>query len=566
MGRADAAIVALRHAVHLDPTSHEAFFFLGRAAAQAGATRDAAAAFAECTKLAPAFVAGWLELGRLREAAGEPALARQAYEQATRHEPTDAPGWEGLARTALQLKDGAAALAAAERCIALADDPQARGLHAEALLCCGRASEALERVEAALALAPASAPMLRVRAQALHALGRFGEAVTVYQDLVAAFPDEASLLSALGASLMGVERHEEALGVLDRAAARAPDDRTIQNNRALALMQQLRMDEGMAALRHALERHPGDAQLTFALANAELAAGDLAAGWRHYESRAMASVSGAPRWAPGMTVAGRHVLLLSEQGLGDAIQFLRYVPVVQALGARVSVQVSPRLKALVDGVWPGCQVVTEPEAAGRVDFYCPLLSLPYVLGRPEALPMAAPYVRADATRRAHWRARLGGGTAPLIGLVWSGNPAHPDDRRRSMPLEVLRAAAPASGLRLVSLQYDVPERDREVLADWSDVMAIGTEQRDMADTAALIEALDTMICVDTSVAHLAGALGRPLVLMLQRACDWRWRLEGERSAWYPSARLVRQPRPGAWAPVAQAAFAAAAAAALPPRE
>jgi hypothetical protein len=290
----------------------------------------------------------------------------------------------------------------------------------------------------------------------------------------------------------------------------------------------------------------------------------MAEGWRLYESRKSARVSGAPRWQPGMAAAGKRVLLLSEQGLGDAVHFSRYVPEVMALGARVVLQVSPRVKPLLDGVWPDCEIVTEPATAGRVDLYCPLMSLPHVLGPPEPLPMSAPYVRADASRRAYWRERLGDGPEPRVGIVWSGNPAHPDDRRRSIPLELLRSLAPQEGVCFVSLQLEVRDSDQDAMARWPGLLHAGADQRDMADTATLIESLDAVLSVDTSVAHVTGALGRPLLLMLQRCCDWRWRLEGASTPWYPSARLLRQPAPGDWVAVVRQAMAAIRQ--LPPRD
>lgn len=562
---ADAA-AALRRAVALDPASHEAHFLLGQALLAAGDALGAEAALAECTRLDPAFGHAWIELGLARERREALGPARQAFERAAELQPGALAAWAGVARVALRQDDGAAALAAADRAVVIEGSPTVQGMRADALLRLGRATEALALVDATLAHAPpADAPPLwLLRAGALRRLNRFDEALAAAERHLQLAPDGADGRTEQGVALFGLGRYDEAIAAFDRALAARPADASAAYNRALALMQALRFDDAKAALREAIGRHPGHAGLQFALANAALSTGDMAEGWRLYEARKSARVSGAARWQPGAAVAGRRVLLLSEQGLGDAVHFARYVPEVMALGAQVVLQVSPRLKPLLDGVWPGCEIVTEPAAAGRVDLYCPLMSLPHVLGRPEPLPMAAPYIRADASRRAHWRAWLGDGPEPRVGLVWSGNPSHPDDRRRSMALELLRAQAPAEGVRFVSLQLEVRDGDREALARWPGLLHAGTEQRDMADTAALVESLDAVLSVDTSVAHVTGALGRPLLLMLQRCCDWRWGLEGASSPWYPSARLLRQPAPGDWASVVRDAMAAVRQ--LPPRD
>lgn len=560
------AAAALRRAVALDPASHEARFLLGQALLAGGDAVGAEAALAECTQLEPAFAHGWIELGLVREQREAFGPARQAFDRAAKLQPDLFAAWAGAARVALRQDDGAAALAAADHAIALEDSPTVKGMRADALLRLGRAADALALVDAALAQAPAAdaPPLWLLRAGALRRMNRFDEALATAERHFQLVPEGADGRAEQGLALFGLGRYDEAIAAFDRVLAARPSDASAAYNRALALMQALRFDDATAALRQAIARHPGHAGLQFALANAALSTGEMAEGWRLYEARKSARVSGAARWQPGTAVTGRRVLLLSEQGLGDAVHFARYVPKVMALGAQVVLQVSPRLKPLLDGVWSGCEIVTEPAAAGRVDLYCPLLSLPHVLGRPEPLPMAAPYIRADASRRAHWREWLGEGSEPRVGIVWSGNPSHPDDRRRSMPLELLRAQAPRGGVRFVSLQLELRDGDREAVAQWPELMNAGTQQRDMADTAALVESLDAVLSVDTSVAHVTGALGRPLLLMLQRCCDWRWGLSGDASPWYPSARLLRQPAPGDWTAVVRQAMAVIGQ--LPPRD
>jgi tetratricopeptide (TPR) repeat protein len=558
------AASALRRAADLDPASHEAQFFLGQALLAAGDPVAAEGAFTECTRLDPAFVHGWVELGLVREQRDAVGPARQAFERAGELQADLQSAWLGVARVALRQEDGGAALAAADRALAIDDTPIAKGMRADALLRLGRVAESLAMVDAALSREPDLPPLWLVRAGALRRANRFDEALAACERHLRLMPESSDGLIEQGVALIGAGDFDAAITVFDRVLRARPGDLSALQNRALALMQSMRFDEATTTLRDALVRHPSHTGLQFALANATLSAGNFVEGWPLYESRSMARVTGAPRWQPGMAVAGKRVLLLSEQGLGDAVHFARYVPEVMALGLRVVLQVAARVKPLLEGVWPGCEIVTEPAAAGRVDLYCPLLSLPYVLGRHEPLSMSAPYVRSDASRRAYWRERIGEGREPVVGLVWSGNPAHPDDRRRSMALEQLRAQAPAAGVRFVSLQLEVRDSDKEAMQRWPRLLDVGADQRDLADTAALIEALDAVLCVDTSVGHVAGALGRPLLLMLQRCCDWRWGLEASTTPWYPSARLFRQPTAGDWTSVVRQAMSATRE--LPPRD
>lgn len=564
--RSAEAAVALRAAVRLDPTSHEAHFLLARALAETGDASGAEAAFAESVRLEPDFAHAWYELGQLRERSAALALAGEAYGRAAQIDPAFAPAWEGAVRVALLRNDGAAALPAADRLVALSPSATALGMRADALLKLDRPVEALQAAQRATAM-DADAPQVQlILAAALQRLRRHEEATAILEGLLRRDRGDTALSVEFATALISLERHEEALTLLDVALAAEPADSAALYNQGLALMQLRRVADARRALAEAVRLRPEDPRLHFALAGAVLASGEMTEGWRLYEFRKQPPFEAAPRWLPGQPVAGKRVLLISEQGLGDAIHFARYAPRVAALGAQAVLLVAKPLKPLLEGVWPGCEITVDVATAGKADLYCPLMSLPHTLGLAEPLPMSQPYLRADASRLGHWNARLGQGAALRVGLVWSGNPAHPDDRRRSMSLEPLRAAFCAAeaakstrGIQFVSLQLELREGDRAALAAWPGLVDTAAEQRGLADTAALIEALDAVLCVDTSVAHLAGALGRPVFVMLHRNCDWRWGLAGTRTPWYPSARLVRQERPGDWQPVFEQAIEALAA-------
>jgi len=554
LGRLSEAETALRTAAALDPASHEAQFFLGRALVASQAWSAAESAFAEAARLAPHYGPAWLELGLVRERRKAHGSALQAFEQAIAVQPENLAAWQGKVRAALSLEQAAAAYTAAQRCVELAPNAANLSLQADALLFIGKVEEADGVVRSALRLEPALPPLHLVQASIRLKQDRYDEAVAHYRKYLALGGTAADCLVGFTAALLALGLDEESLEIVNLAATDSSESAEYLYTRGLVLSRLGRFDDALRALRKGHQLFPSHREMQFALSTAERSAGSLSVGWRLYEARTKSVVSGAPCWMPGAPIAGKKVLVLSEQGFGDVIHFARYVPEVVAQGAQVVLQVPPRLKALFEGVWPGCTLISDASEARGIDLYCQLLSLPYLLGRPEPLEMAAPYVRADTSRSAHWRLRLGARKGTRVGLVWSGNREHATDRFRSIPLQLIREHAPESGITFVSLQLDVRESDQSALAGWPALIHFGQEQRDMADSAALIQELDAVLCVDSSVGHLAGALGCPVWLMLPRCPDWRWRDEGERTPWYPQTKLLRQGFDGDWRPVLRRAI------------
>ena len=286
-----------------------------------------------------------------------------------------------------------------------------------------------------------------------------------------------------------------------------------------------------------------------------LAVGRLPEGWHHNEFRWMTEHFlqrrpnfGRPVWS-GQDLRGKTILLHVEQGLGDDIQFVRYAPYVKALGATVLLLVPPVLQALMHGVAGVDRVLVlgDDETAPAFDYYVHLLSLPKVFGTDLAtVPADIPYLCVEPKCAARWLQRLGEVHEFKVGLVWAGNPMHPGDRHRSMSLETMAPLGEISGVRFYSLQKGAREEDANAPPAGLVLENLGPELGDLCDTAAVISQLDLVICVDTAVAHLAGALGKPVWVMIARSCDWRW-LEGrDDSPWYPTARLFRQTRRGEW--------------------
>jgi hypothetical protein len=317
------------------------------------------------------------------------------------------------------------------------------------------------------------------------------------------------------------------------------------------LQAQGRLDEAVAWFTLALERTPelGSVHMNYALAC--LQRGDFARGWTEYEWRFHCRehpilAQGMPPW-DGSPLHGRSILLWAEQGLGDSIQFIRYAPAVARRGGRVIVS-CPRLLVRILATCPGVAQAI-PEGAPQTDFDChaPLMSLPRIFGTTvDTIPAEVPYLEADLALATLWRDELARFGGFRIGIAWQGNPDHKKDRHRSFRLARFQPLASVPGVRLFSLQKGPGTEQLDELAGRFPVTDLGGRLDDFTDTAALVQNLDLVITPDTSLAHLAGALGVPVWVMIPFASDWRWLLGREDTPWYPSMRLFRQRRWGDW--------------------
>jgi hypothetical protein len=256
-----------------------------------------------------------------------------------------------------------------------------------------------------------------------------------------------------------------------------------------------------------------------------------------------------PQWR-GESLAGKTILLHAEQGFGDSIQFIRYLPMVVAAGATVVLEIPDDLRPLIGRVEGVAAIVRRGDPLPPFDLHCPLMSLPLAFGtRLDSIPAHVPYLHAPPLSLEKWRARLLPADVPRIGLVWSGKPTHKNDHNRSIPITRLAPVLRKPGFQFVSLQKDYRAADRAELKTYPALIRLDDALSDFADTAAVVAALDLVIAVDTAVAHLAGAMGKPVWILLPAIGDWRWLRQREDSPWYPTARLVRQPRIGDWASV-----------------
>lgn len=417
-------------------------------------------------------------------------------------------------------------------------------------------AEALASHDAALAIEPGNATYINRRAAALLRLGRPGEALAELDRILGVQPANVDALGNRGNVHLSLNRPDEAIADYDAALRAAGDAAQLLTNRAHALHRLDRVPEAVADLRRAIALRPDFAEAHFELGMALLTLGDFTAGWSEYEWRWAAGAFAASRrafssrqWTGTQKLAGRTVLLHAEQGLGDTLQFVRYVPLVARLGATVILEVQPELVALLENTTGASRVIARGDPLPHFDLHCPLMSLPRAFatqGVTASTPI--PYVTtpAEATRR--WAQRLPPG-GPLVGIAWAGRPSHHNDHNRSLPLAALAPLLRRSDIQFVSLQRDLREGDAAILGAMPHIIHVGPDLHDFADTAALISRLDAVIAVDTAVAHLAGALGKRLMLLLPYAADFRWLRGRADSAWYPSARLLRQDKFADWSGV-----------------
>jgi tetratricopeptide (TPR) repeat protein len=416
-----------------------------------------------------------------------------------------------------------------------------------------RFEEALASFDAALKVQPNYAEALSNRGLVLHELKRFEEALACYESALKVRPDYAEALSNCGTTLRELQWFEDALACFDRALKMRPDFAEALSIRGLVLLDLERFEEALASYDRAIKVKPEFAEAHYNQALCCLLTGDFDRGWAKNEWRWQTEQLmkanrdfTQPLWLGSGEFAGKTVLLHWEQGFGDMIQFCRYVPLVAQRAARVILEVPGPLHELMGTLTGSAQIVSRGEPLPQFDLHCPLLSLPLAFStRLENIPAAMCYLRATPSAVRSWNARLGPRKRFSVGLVRCGRPEHKNDHNRSLKLSTLLPLLECDA-SFVSLQREVRPCDTGVLKDRTDLLHFGDELSNFSDTAALISNLDLVISVDTSVAHLAGALGKPVWILLPYVPDWRWLLDREDSPWYPTARLFRQNRARTW--------------------
>jgi tetratricopeptide (TPR) repeat protein len=486
--------------------------------------------------------------GLLSLSVGRPEQAVALLERAHHARPRHALTLVNLSRARLCVSRPEGAVSAARAALSLASTPMAWRTLASACLAAHQPATALEAADAALA-EEQDAEGWFLRGTALSHLARKQDAVVALRRAVALDPSHASAHLNLGNALADLNELEAAEQQMRSAIAANPALAEAHASLGSLLITCARPAEAVAACAEAVALRPDFAEARWNIGIAHLLLGEWERGWEEYEWRkrhprfaACFSRGEAPEWR-GEDPAGRVVLVRAEQGAGDTIQFARYLPLLAERGARVVLECAPQLLPLLRSLPSVSEAIAKGAALPAHDWWIDQMSLPRLFGtRPDTVPASAGFLQADPARLGQWQARLPSG--PRVGLVWAGNSLHPDDARRSMTLASLAPVLATEGVSFVSLQVGREVPSQAPLYDASPYLI------DYAETAAAVSALDLLVAVDTSVAHLAGALGRPCWLSLPDAPDWRWLLGRNDTPWYGSLRLFRQSSPGDWDGVA----------------
>jgi len=589
-GKPEPALAAFDAALAITPQFPEAHCNRGVALQELGRLDEALAALDRAIALRAAYPLAYFNRGLVLKAMGRTGEALDAYDRAAGLEPRFAEAHLNRGFVLLDLDRTNAALDAFDAALRLRPGwGEAAVGRAASLGRLHRPAEAVAAIDVALASDPANPAWLVMRGDALKALRRHDEARAAYQAALAGFPETAfgftrrakvlvdlqrcseALAAAdravdLGAgaeghfararALRGLGRFAEELAALDAALRLGKKGSAIEHARAMALIELGRDREALAGLEAAIAMDPDDAQVHFDMGLLMLYRGDFAGGWEAYEHRLRVPGYAPPladpharRWSGG-DISGKRLLVHGEQGLGDAIQMLRYLGRVAETGATISLAVPAALERLAAHSFPDVDVVHGEREPGGFDLQVSLMSLPSIFGtRLDTIPAKVPYLAAEEELVAKWREPIGG-DGFKVGICWSGNPDYRGDRYRSIPLAAFAPLGAFPGLRLISLQaIHGLDQLRELPAgltveDLGDDIANNPDG--LAEIAGAMASLDLVISADTAVAHLAGALAQPVWTAIRFQPEWRW-LEGRSDPpWYPTMWLFRQPAIGDW--------------------
>lgn len=563
LGRFDDALDTYDRALMVDPHSFESWFNRGLVLRALRRAADALHCFDRANAIRPGVAAIMAERGRTLAELDRPNEALAAFNEAIAADPARLDVLCDSAAVLERLGRADEALERCERALAL-DPDHVRTLasRGNALLALERHDDALDSYERALAIDPRSPDTLCNRGTVLRDQQRFDAALASYDAALALDARFAEAWTNRGNVLQDLHRYDEAIASLDRALALRPDLAASWLARGNLFAGMGRVDDAFSAYDRALALQPDFTAAHCARAALHLTEGDFARGWRGYEWR-LRDTSLAqharpfvqPVWRGDEPLDGKTILIHAEPGIDDTLQFCRYIPLVAARGARVVLEVQPSLRALMASLTGVAHVIARGEPLPAFDCHVPLPSLPHAFRTDmDTIPRTAAYLHADPQRTRQWDTLLGVRRRPRIGLAWASEAARRHDAGRSIDFASL---APLFDLDVdwISLQKPVHERDAARLADVP-VCRVDDEIGDFADRAALIGALDLVIATDSAVAHLAGALGARVWVLLPDPPAWRWMRTRDDSPWYPSARLFRQPAPGNWADAIDAVRAA----------
>lgn len=555
-GNVGLALTGYRRILTMVPDQASAIHLLGVIELQQDHLMRAAALFTRAVRLDPNLSEAWNNLGVVLKRMGRTQETVFILKMCLSQNPQAGDALVNLATTLSALGKPAEAQRCADRAVLL--QPRNAGYHNEralVLMAANRLPEAADACRRAMILAPTFA-------EAAYHLGLIlaptepSLSEACYRQAAALRPWLVEAWINLGATLVKRGALSEGSASYKQALVWAPSRADAWNNLGHSIRQTGDVAGAVPCYDRAARLNPTYAEARYNRALARLLTGNFGEAWEDHEWRW--KVPGfpspqrnfkQPQWTGG-PINGKRLLLHSEQGYGDAIQFVRYVPLAAELGGHVILEVQPELYGLMQGVKGPEAVFRRGDPLPPFDLHCPLLSLPLAFrtGR-KSIPRAIPYLTPDQALVERWRTELGSTEKQRVGLVWAGNPRHSNDHNRSLSLALFAPFLERPGVDFISLQVGPRAADVVAYGATEKVRDVSAQLGDFAQTAALIETLDLVITADTSVAHVAGALGKPVWVLLPFAPDWRWMLNTDQSPWYPSMKLYRQPAPGKWDPV-----------------
>jgi tetratricopeptide (TPR) repeat protein len=559
--RLEEAIACHDQAIHLKPDFAEAYFNRGHVLRTLQRHAEAIASYENAIRIRPSYAEACFNLGLVRYEAGQFDKAIASFDLALRINPQYTEAYIDRGSALQRLGRFGEAVSSYQKAVTLSPDRALthnnlgnalQGLH--------RYEEAIASYDIAIRINPAYADPYTNRGNVLTLMGRHADAIASHQHAIDIKPDFAEAYCNLGNAQQEQRDLVAAVASYDKAIALRPNHALAFVNRGNALQRLNQFDEALASFDHAIRIDAQCAAAHWGKSLIFLLRGDYLRGWPLYEWRSKVSSTESahsgmrfsqPLWLGDSPLQNKTVLLHSEQGIGDTLQMGRYIKSVAEMGARVIVEVDRPLVPLFEHMDGIDQLIPRGGEVPGFDVHCPMMSLPLAFKTElHTIPSPGAYLSSDIKAVGRWSCRLGEKRKPRIGLTWSGNALHKNDQDRSLPLATLLRYLPGE-FEYVCLQKELRTMDRECLQA-SPVRFFGDDIADFSDTAALCALMDVVISVDTSVAHLAGAMGCPTWILLAYSPDFRWLLNGDRSPWYDSVRLFRQEVRGEWTPVLQA--------------
>lgn len=547
----------LARAARINPNDASIQYNLAKVLSDMGNDKDALFHHKKTVALAPNNIEAWLNYGKTSSNLGCHEDALTCYGNALLLRPDYAEVLLNKSATLATLKRYEEAITFAE--LALAVNPnlaEAWSNKGIALRELKRFDEAISCFDKALDLKPDCLEALTSKGVVLHELKYFDEAIACYDKVLDYKPNYHETLTSKGAILYELKRFDEAIACYDEALGFKPDYHEALKNKGVILHELKRFNEAIACYDNALSHKSDCHEVTWNKSLSLLLLGDFENGLPLYESRwssvELSEIAGRrffdkPIWLGAEPLQGKTILLYGEQGLGDFIQFCRYIKLVADLGAKVVLETPPSLASLMVNLEGVSQIVIKGKDLPFFDYQCPLLSLPLAFNSNIlSIPVESSYLTSDLYKTSRWQLKLGEKRKKRVGLVWSSVSGFREDYKRSLLLADFVKALPAEGFEYICLQKELKECDKEFFASYQNIKFFGDELIDFSDTASLIDCVDLVVSTCTSIPHLSAALGKETWVLLSHLPDWRWLLDRESSPWYPSVKLYRQPAYDDW--------------------